>query len=650
VIGAVTRTQHFGWIASVAVPRALVFAPLRHSIFRLLAVGGVALGVSLLLAVFVARKLSRPITALAETAVRFDQSGAVPPVPPPALREADEVARVLESSMRRRRAAEDAANDAETRATRVIEDAPCGVILFGPDGAWRFVNQATCDLLGRPAEELIGLSVASPELDVRDASGNPIPVDERASARALRGETVRGLEVSMARGDGSRVYMLFNSAPLRDRDGRITGALTAMLDISERRAAQERLARLLQTLESRVEEEIAAREAAQAAASQAQKMQALGQLAGGVAHDFNNVLQTIAGAVSLIDKRAENPEAVRRFAKTISSAADRGASVAGRLLAFARRSDLTPAPMEAAALLADIREILIHTLGGDVAVIIEASPDAGWLLADRAQLETALVNLAANARDAMPDGGTLTLRARPQLVRPGERHQAGLAPGAYVRLDVEDTGIGMDAATLARATEPFFTTKPLNKGTGLGLAMVRGFAEQLEGGIAISSRAGSGTTVALWLPATDPCQEAGPEKAVSAPVRRASGIRVLLVDDEPAIRAVLAEELGDRGWLVEQASCAQEGIELLREANFDVLVADQSMPGESGVALIGLARRLRPGLPAILLTGLAPEIGAELTESPAEAAITELVGKPIRPRELAGRIEALLTRARGQVR
>lgn len=642
VIGALTRTPHFGWASGVAIPEALVLEPLRTSLSKLAAVGLAALVISLGLAVVVARRLSRPVTAVARMAAQFDSADAIPPAPPPSLREADDVARALELAMRRRRAAEETARDAEMRASRVIADAPCGFIVFGADGAWRLVNPAACDLLGRPEGELLDMTIRSPDFDVRDKDGQPLGPDERASARALRGETVRGFEVSMKRGDGSRVSMLFNSAPLRDSQGRITGALTAMLDISDRRAAEERLASLLQTLETRVQEEVAAREAAQVAAAQAQKMQALGQVAGGVAHDFNNVLQAISGAVSLIESRAARPEEVRRFARTAAAAAERGASVAGRLLAFARRSDLTAAPVDAAALLSDVRLMLAHTLGGDVEVRIEMAPDVGWLLADRAQLETALVNLATNARDAMPAGGTLTLRARREQMD-GHAAPANLVPGTYVRLDVVDTGTGMDAATLARATEPFFTTKPLDKGTGLGLAMVRGFAEQLNGGLEIASHVGEGTRVSIWLPATSP----GPALSAPSPASMGGspGLRLLLVDDEPEVRAVLAEELSERGWTVEQASCAQEAIELLREANFDALVADQSMPGESGTTLIGLARRLRPGLPAILLTGLAPEVGGTLTDTPEHAAITEVAGKPIRAEELARRIERLCARA-----
>ncbi len=308
----------------------------------------------------------------------------------------------------------------------------------------------------------------------------------------------------MLRGGGGRVALSINAVPRRDRDGRIIGALTVLLDVTERRAAQDRLDSLLQTLEMRVRDEVAAREAAQQAAAQAQRMQALGQLAGGVAHDFNNVLQAISGAVALIESRVDKPDMVRRFARLAAAAADRGEAVAGRLLTFARRGDLRAEPIEAAALLRDMIEILGPTLGRHITVEVEGAPDAGWLIADRPQLQTVLVNLATNARDAMEEGGTLTLRVAPETVAAtGPAHQAGLAPGRYVRLDITDTGTGMDAATLARAAEPFFTTKPMDKGTGLGLAMARGFAEQLGGALLIESAPGQGTRVRMWLPAAD---------------------------------------------------------------------------------------------------------------------------------------------------
>jgi PAS domain S-box-containing protein len=647
-LGIFARTPRFGWTTGIAIPQAQLAAPLRASVERLLIAGALALGLSLAFAVAVARRLGRPVTTLARLAAALEGADVVLPHES-GLREADGVARVLEDTVRRRRAAEELAEEAEQRASRLIDAVPCGVVVFSPDGRWSFVNRTTCTLLARSAEELLGLTVASADLCVQAADGSPIPPEARASSRALQGEAVPNMEVTMLRGTGGRISLLLSAVPLRDRTGRIVGALTAMLDVTARRAAQDRLDSLLQTLEQRVQEEVAARQAAQQEAAQAQKMQALGQLAGGVAHDFNNVLQAVAGAVSLIERRAGNPEAVRRFARTAAAAAGRGAAVAGRLLTFAHRGELHAAPVEVAPLLRDMVEILAHTLGGQIEVRSEVAGAAGWLMADRPQLQTVLVNLATNARDAMPTGGTLILRAAPEVVAANAGHPAGLAPGRYVRLDAVDTGVGMDAATVARATEPFFSTKPIDKGTGLGLPMARGLVEQLGGGLRIESVPGKGTTVRLWLPAAEP-PVTGPASMTepSEPPHPVlpDGLRVLLVDDEAAVRSVLAEELGERGFIVEQAANAQQAREMLREARFDVLVTDVSMPGESGIELASAARRMRPGMPAMLLTGLETEaVLASADVDAREAAITDVVGKPVRASELGARISRLVAQA-----
>ncbi len=417
-IAVLARTPRYGWSAVVAIPRAEIFAPLRATLQEMAAVGVLALALSLGLAMLIANRLARPVTSLARFALALDGDETLL-AHEPGLREADAVAEVLQKTVLRRRLAESTADNAELRAARLIEAVPCGLIGFDCEGSWSFVNRTTCELLRRSSTELLGFTVRTPNLDVRAVDGSPILPEERVSARALRGEPVHDLEVSMLRGTGERISLLLSAVPLRDRDGRIVGALTAMLDVTERRAAQVRLDNLLLTLEARVREEVAAREAAQQEAAQAQKMQALGELAGGVAHDFNNVLQAVTGAVGLIEQRAEEPEAVRRLARTASAAADRGASVAGRLLTFARRGELRAVPIEASVLLRDTAEMLALTLGTHIVVRTETVGAVGWLLADPAQLQTVLVNLAANARDAMPGGGTLTLRAQEESVGAG---------------------------------------------------------------------------------------------------------------------------------------------------------------------------------------------------------------------------------------
>ena len=291
---------------------------------------------------------------------------------------------------------------------------------------------------------------------------------------------------------------------LRDAAGRPTRVVGVVQDVTERKAAEARLRSLNTELEVRVHQEMAEREAAQTRAAHAERTQALGQLAGGIAHDFNDVLQAVTGSATLIDRRPGDAELVRRFAGVLIDAATRGSSIIRRLLAFAHRSDLRAEPIEAGPLLDGMREILEHTLGAAITVRVTVEHGLPPLFADRGQLETVLLNLATNARDAMPSGGTLHLLASGIVVQPGTTNAAGLAPGRYITLAVADSGIGMDRATLARATEPFFTTKRHGEGTGLGLAMARGFAEQSGGALGIDSAANRGN----------------PRHALAAPGRR----------------------------------------------------------------------------------------------------------------------------------
>ena len=448
---------------------------------------------------------------------------------------------------------------------------------------------------------------------------------------------------------------------VRHRDGRLrwvrtrarsaatcelTGpAFGVTTDITEQREAVAALARSKAELEELVEERTRDLRETQARLAHAQRMEALGQLAGGIAHDFNNVLQATLGAASLIERRAGDPEVVRDMVQKVTEAAERGASVTRRLLAFARRGELRAEPLHPPALLASMREILVSTLGAGFEIGVAADNDLPPLLADKGQLETVLVNLATNARDAMEDGtGTLTLTASTEtLTRDDDpAHPVALKVGAYVRLAVSDTGYGMNAATLARASEPFFTTKAPGKGTGLGLAMARGFAEQSGGGLRIESAPGHGTTVTLWLPVAridaEPVVE--PEHTASPPGVEVP--RVLLVDDEDLVREVLAQHLTDRGYTVVQAPEGITALALLDAGEpIDALVSDLSMPLMNGLALIREARQRRPGLPALLLTGFATE-ETEFEAHGGDDGGFSLLRKPVTGADLATGVAALL--------
>jgi signal transduction histidine kinase/ActR/RegA family two-component response regulator len=404
-------------------------------------------------------------------------------------------------------------------------------------------------------------------------------------------------------------------------------------DISPRREAelalaamQAELRRLNEGLEARVAAEVAAREVAQRELAQAQRMEALGHLAGGIAHDVNNVLQVVGAGASLIERKAEDPEAVRRMARMVGDAVERGSAVTRRLLAFARRGDLRATVLDPAPLLEDLRDILAHTLGQGIEVWVEAEAGLPPVLADKAQLETVLINLAANGRDAMEGQGRITLAAA-SGAPDGQGGWALAGDGGFVRLSVADTGAGMTPQVLARATEPFFTTKAFGKGTGLGLAMARGFAEQSGGGLSIESAAGQGTTVSLWLPVAD---EGAPAAAPPGEAGPARARRILLVDDDAMVREVLAEGLEAAGYAVETVLGGQEALARLEGgAVVDLLVSDLSMPGMDGLATIRAAQRRRPGLRAILLTGFATDVAA------GGGASYTLLRKPITAAELA---------------
>jgi CheY-like chemotaxis protein len=324
------------------------------------------------------------------------------------------------------------------------------------------------------------------------------------------------------------------------------------------------------------------------------------------------------------------------------TAAERGAAITKRLLAFARRGELQAERIEPAILIDEIRDVLAHTLGTTVTIRTVVPSCVPAVTADRGQLDTVLINLAANARDAMPDGGVLTLAAEAETVPADVRHPIGLPPGQYVRLTVADTGIGMDKPTLARATEPFFTTKPREHGTGLGLSMAKGFAEQSGGALDIESEPGHGTSIMLWLPAAEGSMAAA-QPAPSRVVKPQAPRRVLIVDDEAIVRDILTISLEDAGLSVLMAESGAAALALLDAGEaVDVLISDLSMPGMNGLVLIQEAQVRCPGLPAILLTGYMGGDDAKLALGGAMTGAFSLLRKPIGAAQVVERIEALL--------
>lgn len=484
------------------------------------------------------------------------------------------------------------------------------------------VNDPFCRLFGRTREELADATLPG-----------MLPDGDAQLARAMEGGPSEG-EMQVEQPDGSTVWLNTTLSLARDQNGAPNALLLVVHDVTHRRAAEQALRRLNASLEFRIAEALAERAGVEESLRQSQKMEALGQLAGGVAHDFNNILQAINGGARLIQRKPAEAASVERLAGLIVEAADRGAAVTQRLLSFARRDALQAEAVEAGPLLADLADVLAHTLGRRIAVRAVAEHRL-MTFADRGQLETALVNLATNARDSMPDGGTLTLEAVGDRVGADTPHRAGLRLGDYVRFSATDTGKGMDAATLAHATEPFFTTKPHGKGTGLGLSMARGFAEQSGGSLLISSTPGEGTRVEFWLPAGGALQP-GPVPD-NLPLRA----RVLLVDDDPHVREVLAEELRTLGCDVFAHDGAAAALAWLDGSGpIDLLVSDLSMPGMDGLTTIREAQARRPGLPAVLLTGYAGD-ALEAALGSTFTGPTSLLRKPVRTVDLAAVLAGL---------
>ena len=394
------------------------------------------------------------------------------------------------------------------------------------------------------------------------------------------------------------------------------------------------MARSREELEALVAERTREREVALAQLHEAQKMETIGQLTGGIAHDFNNLLTPVMGNLDLLYRRLpEDAAKSRRLVENALQATGRAATLVQRLLAFARRQDLQPRAIDVSTLIAGMEDLISRSLGPNITVLVEAPANLPAACADPGQLELAVLNLAINARDAMSSGGTLRIAV---AVEDLKDVAGSLAAGRYLRIRVSDTGVGMDAATLRRAIEPFFSTKGVGRGTGLGLSMVHGLAAQSGGELRLMSKPGSGTTADLLLPSAQ--AEATAAKAMSAEVTKAPWpATILLVDDEPLVRSGTAELLADLGYSVLQASSAAEALGLLRtgEAPIDLLVTDYLMPGMNGDEMVRTARKLVPELPALLITGytnLASGASPDLVQ----------LRKPFRQSEIAAVLHEML--------
>lgn len=435
---------------------------------------------------------------------------------------------------------------------------------------------------------------------------------------------------TVGRDDGIIRWVAAKGRGIFDAQGRCVRVTGTAVDITARRAAEDALRTLNATLEARVEAAIREREEAQEALRQSQKMEAMGQLTGGVAHDFNNLLTPIIGVLDLLQRNGMGSDRERRLIAGAAQSAERARTLIQRLLAFARRQPLQPVAVDVAALITGLGDLIASTIGPRIKVVVDAAAGLPAAQADPNQLEMAILNLAVNARDAMPDGGTLRISAMSESV--GSGHEAALAAGRYLCLSVADTGTGMDARTLARAIEPFFSTKGVGKGTGLGLSMVHGLASQLSGALTIESQPGEGTTIRLWLPESAD----RPRDIPASEVRRATEGqgKALVVDDEALVRASTADMLCDLGYEIEEVESGEDALALFKSGRrFDLLVTDHLMPGMNGTDLAVAVRQLVPAAPVLIVSGYAESAGID-------PALPKLA-KPFRIDELAAALRQL---------
>ena len=453
------------------------------------------------------------------------------------------------------------------------------IYMLTPNGRVSSWNAGAQRIKGYRAEEIIGEHVSRFYTEPDRRAGAP----QLALEMAVRDGRFEK-EGWRIRKDGSKFMASVVIDPIRADDGTLLGFAKITRDITERRKSERELQETREAL------------------FQSQKMDAIGQLTGGVAHDFNNLLMAVLGSLELLRKRLPDDPKTLRLVDNAMHAAQRGAGLTQRMLAFARRQELNPVVLDVAKLVHDMTDLLHSSIGATAQIEMVFAHGLNKVLADSNQLELAILNLAVNARDAMPKGGKIVITAREENVAGA----ANLAPGRYVCLSVIDDGVGMDEATRRRALEPFFTTKGIGKGTGLGLSMVHGMIQQSGGSFVLKSSKGEGTTAELWLPVAadaDDFQERADAKLLNG---KEGPLVILAVDDDALVLLNTAAMLEDLGHTVLEASSGKSALEILRrEGNIDLVITDQAMPHMTGSDLAAAIRLERPGLPIILATGFA---------------------------------------------
>jgi PAS domain S-box-containing protein len=506
-------------------------------------------------------------------------------------------------------AAERERRGSEAKLATLVEASPVAMMSLDRGGLVATWNGAAKTLTGHEAGDTIGRPL--PFGDPHDGSDL-----EHIVAQALAGHSALGVELSGRHRDGSRLRLLLSAAPVRGEDGAVTGVMVVALDISPLRTIEQQL-------------------------RQAQKMEAIGQLTGGLAHDLNNILGVVIGNLDLVHLKLKDRPAESELLENAMAAALRGGELNRALLAFARRQSLQPEAIDARGLLGGMFTLIERTLGSNISVEMKPAARLWPVKADPAQLEAAVLNLCVNARDAMPDGGVLTIEARNKSLDGAYTElNPEVFPGDYVEIAVSDTGTGMAPEVLACVFEPFFTTKDVGKGSGLGLSMVYGFLKQSGGHAKIYSEQGHGTSVHLYLPRHRD-GAAGDAAPAAPPPSQPGHETILVVEDNPDLRRVAIAQLHSFGYTVHEATNAAEALAIIdRHPVIDLLFTDVMMPGGDGRSLAREALKRRPGLKVLLTTGFATEATAVIPGNSDHG--FALINKPYRAVELAAELRRLL--------
>ena len=523
--------------------------------------------------------------------------------------------------MTEQRAAQLAALESERRFRLLVQGVTdYAIYMLSPEGRITNWNAGAERIKGYASSEIVGEHFSrfyTPE-DV------DIGLPQKALAAALRNGRYEA-EGWRCRKDGSRFWAGVLIDAIYD-DGQLIGFAKITRDLSERREAQIQLEQSREQL------------------FQSQKMEAIGQLTGGIAHDFNNLLTGITGSLELLKARVAQGRIgdLDRFITAAHGAAVRAAALTHRLLAFARRQALDPKRINANSLITDMLDLVQRSVGPGIKVKTTLMSNLWPSLCDPHQLENAILNLCINARDAMPDGGQLTIETANVCIDDRGALERDMQPGQYIEICVTDTGTGMPPDVVARVFEPFFTTKPLGQGTGLGLSMIYGFVKQSDGQVRIMSELGVGTSVRIYLPrAADGAEEDLPEVKPAKPTRAKAGETVLIVDDEPTVRMLITEVLEGLGYAAIEAADANSGLKVLQSnVRIDLLITDVGLPGSlSGLQMVDAARFDRPGLKVLCITGyplrVARQAGGLETDM-------HMLTKPFTLETLASRVEAII--------